>query len=52
MGRLFERRDLLAGRAPGEPHPFVDAAGYLSWLDELGQNGEVKLTEERAEVGR
>ena len=52
MGRLFERRDLLAGRAPGEPHPFVDAAGYLSWLDELGQNGEVKLTKERAEVGR
>ena len=29
----------------------MDAAGYLSWLDELGKNGEVELTEERAEVG-
>ena len=52
MGRLFERRDLLAERAPGEPHPFVDATGYLSWLDELRENGEVKLADERAEVGR
>jgi metallo-beta-lactamase class B len=52
MGRLFERRDLLAERAPGEPHPFVDATGYLSWLDELRENGEVKLGDERAEVGR
>jgi hypothetical protein len=52
MGRLFERRDLLAERAPGEPHAFVDATGYLSWLDELRENGEVKLDDERVEVGR
>lgn len=28
MAGIFERRDRLAQRTPGDPHPFVDAPGY------------------------
>lgn len=50
-GRIFERADALANRRPGDPHPFVDPAGFYAWLDSLEENAEAKLVEERAAAG-
>ena len=49
-GRIFERADRLATRRPGDPHPFVDPAGFYAWLDTLETNAQAKLVEERAAV--
>ncbi len=48
LGRLFERAELLRARAPGAPHPFVDAPAFRDWLDELQRNAEAKLADELA----
>ena len=50
-GRIFERRDRLAVRGPGDPHPFVDAEGFRVYLESLLSGAERKLVEER-EAGR
>lgn len=47
-GEIFARADRLARRRPGDPHPFVDPAGFYAWLDTLEENAEAKLVEERA----
>ena len=47
VGTVFERRDRLAARAEGAPHPFVDPDGYGPWLDEIEAAAQVKLEEER-----
>ncbi len=51
QGRVFERRDRLAARTAGGPHPFVDPQGYLTWLDELQRRAEYKLVVEREAAG-
>lgn len=48
MGRVFELRDELAGRQPGEPHPFVNAQAYLAALAKFVENAEAKLVAEKA----
>ena len=48
MTGLFERRDQLAERKDGEPHPFVDADVYQAQLAQLLVNAEKKLALERA----
>jgi metallo-beta-lactamase class B len=47
-GQIFARADRLAGRQPGDAHPFVDPDGFYAWMDQLRTNGEAKLAEERA----
>lgn len=47
MANVFERRDALASRAPGAPHPFVDAAGYRQSLEQFIVNAKVKLKAEK-----
>jgi hypothetical protein len=51
-GQIFARADRLAARGPGDPHPFVDPAGFYAWLDTLEANAEEKLIEERAAAAR
>ena len=48
MGRVFERAELLANRQPGEPHPFVDPAGYQTSLATFVSNAEQKLAAEKS----
>lgn len=48
MGRVFERARELDKRKPGDPHPFVDAEGFASWLVELEENAQKKLRDEMA----
>jgi hypothetical protein len=48
MGRVFELRDELGGRQPGEPHPFVNAQAYQAALAGFIENAEVKLVSEQA----
>ncbi|MBV9988965.1 MAG: MBL fold metallo-hydrolase [Chitinophagaceae bacterium] len=50
-GKIFERARQLANRKPGDPHPFVDAAAFQSWLNELKQGAEQKLAEEKKKAG-
>lgn len=50
-GRIFDRADALANRGAGDPHPFVDPAGFYAWLDVLERNAKAKLIEERAQAG-
>jgi len=50
-GQIFARADRLANRRSGDPHPFVDPAGFYSWLDTLEENAEAKLLDERASAG-
>ncbi len=33
--QLWDRIDRLAGRKPGEPHPFVAPEVFLPWLQQL-----------------
>jgi metallo-beta-lactamase class B len=47
-GRIFERYELLKQRKPGEPHPFVDSAGFYSWLEGLQADAEELLAKARA----
>jgi len=47
-GQIFARADRLANRRSGDPHPFVDPAGFYAWLDTLEENAEAKLIDERA----
>ena len=48
MGDVFERRDRLAARGAGDPHPFVDAAGYQQALTTFLANAQDKLAAEKA----
>ena len=48
MGRVFDRRDLLARREAGQAHPFVDKAGLSRDLASFIAAAETKLTLERA----
>ena len=48
MGRVFELRDELADRQPGEPHPFVNAEAYRAALALFVKNAEAKLVAEKA----
>ena len=50
-GQIFARADRLANHRAGDPHPFVDPAGFSDWLEQLERNGETKLEEERAAAG-
>jgi metallo-beta-lactamase class B len=50
FGAVFARNELLKQRKEGEPHPFVDADGFSSWLDTLLVNAQAKLVEEKAAV--
>ncbi|MEC7975271.1 MAG: pectin acetylesterase-family hydrolase [Pseudomonadota bacterium] len=47
MGRVFQRRDALPHRANGDPHPFVDAAGYQADLATFVANAQRKLEQEQ-----
>lgn len=47
-GEVFERYQRLQERQEGDPHPFVDPAGFYAWLDELKAAAEAKLAEETA----
>lgn len=46
--QLMERRQKLASRKAGEPHPFVDPQGFLSSMQSLLTSAERKLETERA----
>lgn len=48
MGRVFELRDELADRQPGEPHPFVNADAYRAALARFVENAQAKLVAEKA----
>ena len=48
MGRVFQRRDALQDRANGDPHPFVDAAGYRADLATFVANAQRKLEQEQS----
>ncbi len=48
VGQVFARRDQLAARAGGDPHPFVDPEGYVAWLDRIEAAAEEKLEQEKA----
>lgn len=50
-GRLLERRDQLASRRPGEPHPFVDPAAFRQYLETLLNNAERQLEREQDAAG-
>ncbi|MEM7077693.1 MAG: pectin acetylesterase-family hydrolase [Pseudomonadota bacterium] len=47
MGRVFERGERLRARGEGEPHPFVDEAGFAQDLATFVANAEVKLAAEK-----
>ena len=42
---LFERAAVLAGREPGEPHPWVAPDDFHRWLDELIADTRQQLTQ-------
>lgn len=46
-GQIFARRDRLASRRPGEPHPFVDPEGFGQYLQTLLTNAQKQLERER-----
>ena len=48
MGRVFERRDLLAQREAGQTHPFVDKSGLHRDLASFIAGAEAKLALEKA----
>jgi metallo-beta-lactamase class B len=48
MGRVFDRRDLLAQRQRGQAHPFVDKPGLSSNLASFIAAAEIKLEQEKA----
>ena len=51
-GGIFERAQRLMQRKPGQPHPFVDAAAWQSWVKEV-QVGAVKnLQDEKLKAGQ
>ena len=52
MGGVFERAALLEQRQPGQPHPFVDPAGYKTALATFVANAEAKLIAEQAGTAR
>jgi metallo-beta-lactamase class B len=43
MGGVFERAGRLAARRPGEPHPFVDAPAFHTWLEKLRADARERL---------
>lgn len=45
---VFARRDMLAERQDGDPHPFVDPEGWIASLDLWLRQAEQKLEAERA----
>ncbi len=47
MGNVFQLRDQLATRAPGDPHPFVDNTRFTEALATFVQNAEAKLAAEK-----
>ena len=47
MARVFARRDALAKRTPGAPHPFVDPTGYQESLEQFLDNAKDKLAAEK-----
>ena len=48
MGRVFERRDALAARKPGEPHPFVDENAFAADIAQFIANAQQKLVDEKS----
>lgn len=46
MGKVFQRGELLAARAPGTTHPFVDAQGLVQDLATFLSRGRDKLKAE------
>jgi hypothetical protein len=52
MAQVFERRERLQSRQPGDPHPFVDSESFYTWIDQLFYDGNVKLRRERERAER
>jgi metallo-beta-lactamase class B len=50
MGDVFGRRDRLADRQPGDPHPFVDPEDFRNCLQEHRMNAAKKLERETAKA--
>ncbi len=46
--QVFQRRDKLMARKAGDPHPFVDPAGFKAYFADLLANAEKKLAAEKA----
>jgi metallo-beta-lactamase class B len=47
-GGIFERAERMAYRQPGDPHPFVDNAGWRIWLEAAKAGGMKYLADQRA----
>ena len=45
---FWDRVDRLAGRKPGDPHPFVAPDVFRAWIAELGATAAARLTEATA----
>ena len=50
-GGIFERAQRLAGRKPGQPHPFVDPAAWQAWVKEVQAGAAKNLQEEKQKAG-
>jgi metallo-beta-lactamase class B len=46
--QIFQKRDKLAARKPGDPNPYVDPDGFRAYLQMLLTNAEKKLAAEKA----
>ncbi len=47
-GGIFERAERMAYRQLGDPHPFVDNAGWRIWLEAAKAGGMKYLADQRA----
>lgn len=41
--QFWQRVDKLARRKPGDPHPFIEPAGFVPWLQQLKAEAEKQL---------
>ena len=48
MMNVFQKRDALAERKPGEAHPYVDKAFFAEQISTFIANAEAKLVAEKA----
>ena len=47
-GDVFARNELLRQRQDGDPHPFVDPASWIAWLELLRGDAQIRLDAEPA----
>ena len=50
-GGVFERGRMLAQRKPGQPHPFVDAAAWSTWVKQVQEGAVKRLQDEKQKAG-